>query len=748
MVDYKTLGKYIVSEKIKKQSFLSNIFRGIKTDNGKFEKFVLLKIFNSDLNGFDDFLTNVIGNVDKVKKLNNVSSGKVIDYSKESSDPYLVYDYENGEFLIDIINQSRKDGIPFTVSHVLSIISGILHSLEEAHSKNIFHGFIVPHSVLISYEGKVKLYDYATGPYLINLIKNNEDFYKFFENLIHPEVINSSDKVRNDILSVGLLILKMLTGKCVIENGKMPEDLETFIDNLEMGIGLDTEPVPDDIKNILKKSLLEIDKYETISQFRENVDEIIKSDKYSPTTFNLAFFIHSMFREKSEKTVELLEVEKKLNYSGYLSFSNDSENIAVKKSNKSVIAVLSIVIVIILSVGYYFHVQSVKAEKEKLVLAKEANEAAKKALQVEKEMQAQIEKMKKEREKKIKEIMNKADKEADKIIKQEMIKKKKEQERLYEERLKELETKKKNAIEEKKKKLEYAKKLEKQNNIKKAIELPKENIEKNEKVKKESKLTKTENLTKTESLTKTTKSIDYLKKDEKAEEKSKKKNDAIDEIQKNKNIDKIKLPKPLLWSDNLVKTIYNLKNINSIKKISLNGKGIKKEIDFSDCKDENDIKNIITNSLTNGTLKFKTQPSLKGNFDILTIENKNLYLVASKFKYLDIDFNLILHLKQDKRFIGKLSEGKFILVDNYKIPLFVNEIELKATRRFQPSFRKKIESFLFNDFRKNFTIVAKVKNRNTTKYMLVDSLGNKFDYYFDMGNNFTGSNVRIVFSKK
>jgi hypothetical protein len=61
-------------------------------------------------------------------------------------------------------------------------------------------------------------------------------------------------------------------------------------------------------------------RYAEIQEMRKAIDTLLFSGDFTPTTFNLAFFMHSLFREDIERESKLLKEEKE---SSYLEFLTD-----------------------------------------------------------------------------------------------------------------------------------------------------------------------------------------------------------------------------------------------------------------------------------------------------------------------------------------------------------------------------------------------------------------------------------------
>src|SRR5262249_261859 len=82
----------------------------------------------------------------------------------------------------------------------------------------------------------------------------------------------------------------------------------------------DDESVPKPIREILKKSLARdpAGRYAEAQEMRKAVDTLLFSGDFTPTTFNLAFFMHSLFRDTIDREGKTLKEEKEASYAEYL----------------------------------------------------------------------------------------------------------------------------------------------------------------------------------------------------------------------------------------------------------------------------------------------------------------------------------------------------------------------------------------------------------------------------------------------
>jgi TonB family protein len=82
----------------------------------------------------------------------------------------------------------------------------------------------------------------------------------------------------------------------------------------------DDDLLPKPIADILRKALATdpAARYAEVHEMRKAVDTLLFSGDFSPTTFNLAFFMHSLFRDDIDREARALKEEREASYLEYL----------------------------------------------------------------------------------------------------------------------------------------------------------------------------------------------------------------------------------------------------------------------------------------------------------------------------------------------------------------------------------------------------------------------------------------------
>jgi TonB family protein len=125
---------------------------------------------------------------------------------------------------------------------------------------------------------------------------------------------------RSDIFAVGALLFETLTGHPLFQGGRTDDIAGRLSKARLQNPTTDDDALPKPIADILHRALARdpAARYAEVQEMRKAVDTLLFSGDFTPTTFNLAFFMHSLFREDIEREAKVLKEEKEASYFEYL----------------------------------------------------------------------------------------------------------------------------------------------------------------------------------------------------------------------------------------------------------------------------------------------------------------------------------------------------------------------------------------------------------------------------------------------
>jgi TonB family protein len=311
-------GHYLLLKKLTEDP-LGETFRAGKLGREGLEQVVLLRVLNGKGMDGERLWQKVSGRGAVQQALKSPSVGSGVDLGRVRSYPYTAYDYISGKNLAVLLAQSAKQGMPIPADHAMLIAERMSLALANAYEsrvgdERVLHGFLTPHLVMISNEGETRLLGFEIAPGLRELAATgwrDSDLTPY----LAPEAMSSDAIGRaDDVWSLGAILFELLTGERL--PAASPGGYGPAIDAAVTAN--DGTPFPAPIAALLKKSLVPRDqRIGDAVQWHKTLSKLMIEGHYSPTTFNLAFFMHSLFRDEIEREGQEMQTERKLAVTGF-----------------------------------------------------------------------------------------------------------------------------------------------------------------------------------------------------------------------------------------------------------------------------------------------------------------------------------------------------------------------------------------------------------------------------------------------
>jgi TonB family protein len=310
-------GKYLLLKKLTEDP-LGETFRAGRAGGSGMEQVVLLRVFNGKGVDGEKLWARVSGRaaVQEILKSPNIGNG--VDLGRVRSFPYTAYDYISGKSLATVFAQSARQHSPIPTDHALLIAERLALALAAANESRIqderlLHGFVVPHLVMISNEGETRLLGFEVAPGLRDLAAGGwQD--AALRPYLAPEALSGMPTAKSDdVYSLGAILFELLTGE------RLPaapaEGYAAFYAGIIDAAQLPNEGtgLPEPVAALLKKSLAPREqRIADAVTWHKTLSKLMIDGSFSPTTFNLAFFMHSLFRDEIERENQEVQAEKKL----------------------------------------------------------------------------------------------------------------------------------------------------------------------------------------------------------------------------------------------------------------------------------------------------------------------------------------------------------------------------------------------------------------------------------------------------
>ncbi len=234
--------------------------------------------------------------------------------------PALVCDHVASQPLGLVLDRVQAERFPVPVDNALLIMEKISLALSaglsvEIEGGRVLHGFLNPGLIFVTYDGECVVSGFGLGEELLALAGVSDAAPEVLQYLA-PEIMQSrTPSRRGDVYSLGAILFELLTGTAL---PAAPAQRKEAIDNAHMAY--DEEPVPEDIKALLARSLADRpeERFSSASDFKKELDRLLYGGAYSPTTFNLALFMDRLFRSEMETEDRALAAEGAVDVTPYL----------------------------------------------------------------------------------------------------------------------------------------------------------------------------------------------------------------------------------------------------------------------------------------------------------------------------------------------------------------------------------------------------------------------------------------------
>jgi TonB family protein len=238
--------------------------------------------------------------------------------------PFVAHDYAGGRSLRHIIDRGRgAQGLspnPIPIEQAIIIAEKIALSLATTadlrYSGNrLTHGALIPQFIWIAEDGEIRVGGQQLGKGIAASLADPKvaaDIGRYFP----PEYAAGDATKTTDVFSLGAILYLLVTGS-------EPPDASTssaYAQAVRAAKTPSGQPVPDDIRAILDKSLA-LDpnaRYASIGDMKQAISALAHGGKYSATTFNLAFYLSNLLKKEMESEAIDREKESKVIVAPYL----------------------------------------------------------------------------------------------------------------------------------------------------------------------------------------------------------------------------------------------------------------------------------------------------------------------------------------------------------------------------------------------------------------------------------------------
>lgn len=305
-----SFGSYTLLKKLFEDP-LGETFRAGKVGAKGMEQVLLLRVFNGSAVDPELLWRQLSSRASVHEALKGANVGTGLELGRVRNIPYVAYDYISGKSLAALLAQLAQGRSNLPTDHALLIAERLSLGLSAGYEtrmgdQRLLHGYLVPQLLMLANEGEAKVLGFEAAPGLRECARAGavpSDLARY----LSPEALAGEPIHRaDDVYSLGSILFELLTGHR-LTSGQGARAVD--------GARLASEgaPIPGELANLLRKSLApQAERISDVVTWHRMLSKLMLDGHWNATTFNLAFFMHNLFREEIDRESKEIETEKTL----------------------------------------------------------------------------------------------------------------------------------------------------------------------------------------------------------------------------------------------------------------------------------------------------------------------------------------------------------------------------------------------------------------------------------------------------
>lgn len=317
MAQKERFGTFVLLEELGSSSLGSEHRAAKLATGGGLERLVRLIRLAPALSANQAFTDALLEQAKAASLLHGPNILKLLAIGRVKSVCYLAYEHAEGNSLRSVMERSRRDAFPLTPDHALIIVSRVSAALDHAQGRpgqlgGPVHGLLTPDAVVVTHDGEVKLRGF--GLWAAGAVEAGAVAATDYRYLAPEQLASRAADAQSDVFGAGALLFEMLTGQPLAEG-----DPGTGVKQDRLAGGVEGEALPEAMAEILSRALAKepAQRFADMAEMRQAIDAVLYSGEFNPTTFNLAFFMHSLFRKEIEREARSLAEDRAASYAQY-----------------------------------------------------------------------------------------------------------------------------------------------------------------------------------------------------------------------------------------------------------------------------------------------------------------------------------------------------------------------------------------------------------------------------------------------
>jgi TonB family protein len=311
-------GKLVLLEKLDESSFAAS-YRAARVSGSGLDRIVTLVRYADAVSTHPEAAPRLMEEARAASRLHIPGLVRTLGIGRVERSYYASLELLEGRSLRATIDRAFEESFPFAAENALMVASRAAAVLESLHGRQdgkghpLAHGLVSPSQIVLTWEGDVRLGGLGVWPSLrgTGLLGEAEQRY-----LAPEQAAGERGGPSSDVYSLALVLLETLSRGAA----ESPDRLGALESARFVTTTGEEEPLPRPLVALLELGLAPdpASRYPSMGEMRQAIDTLLFSGDFTPTTFNLAYFMQTIFREEMEREAATLAAERQADYSEFL----------------------------------------------------------------------------------------------------------------------------------------------------------------------------------------------------------------------------------------------------------------------------------------------------------------------------------------------------------------------------------------------------------------------------------------------
>jgi TonB family protein len=318
---YEQFGPFILFKKLETDA-LGDLWRAGRVDGGQLGPIMAVRRLSGGNRA--ELVQSAAEASQLVPLLSGTTFAKDQNIDVANGIPFVAHEYSGGRSLRHIVDRARGGaGVtpnPVPIDQAIVIAEKIALSLSTTGDlrylgNRLAHGALIPQFVWITDEGEIRVAGQQLGKGLVASMSDSKVAAELGRYFAAEYRASATVTKTTDVYSLGAVLYLLVTGN-------EPPDAVTgsaFVQTIRAAKTFAGQPIPDDIRGLLEKSLA-LDpnaRYASIGEMKQVLSSLVHGGNYSASTFNLAFYLSNLLKKELEGETLERERESKVNVAAY-----------------------------------------------------------------------------------------------------------------------------------------------------------------------------------------------------------------------------------------------------------------------------------------------------------------------------------------------------------------------------------------------------------------------------------------------